>query len=151
MHLFHNQDPLRSLVWILLGILAAAPLRAQTTNLEMVAAYGGHIIGAAKACGINSERIRRTSERMLGIVNAKAVSAEERKSATRLFASAQGDGAEEMRLERSRCSGVHVDFSEIEVKLGRAPAIDNDAVTVRRGVPALGALPPEAVGGSLKR
>ena len=51
-----------------------------------------------------------------------------------------GTGAEEVRGERSKCQFVHVESSEMEVKLGRAPVSDSDHVAAKRGVPALGVL-----------
>lgn len=124
--------------------LAAPSAHAETeaSNVELVAMMGGRIIGAAKACSINAERVRRTSERLLGIVNAKASSNAEKQSARAYFEQAQSAGAEQVRSERSRCSEVHVDFSEIEVRLGRASAAE-DRVVAKRGVPPLGALKPE--------
>ncbi len=107
---------------------------------------GGRIIGAAKACNINAERIRKTSDRMLSVVNLKAGTDAERKSAIGYFQSAQAVGAEQIRSEKSRCNEIHVDFSEIEVKLGRAavaPSSEGDRVVAKRGVPPLGALKTE--------
>lgn len=127
--------------------MADAHADAEPSNLELVAMVGGRIVGAAKACNINADRIRKTSERMLAVVNAKAVSEAERKSAARYFESAQAAGAEQIRSEKSRCNEIHVDFSEIEVKLGRAPvglANDGERVVAKRGVPPLGAIKPEA-------
>ena len=116
----------------------------QTTNVELAGAMGGRIIGAAKACGINAERVRRTSERLMSVLYSKATSAEESKSAKDYFVAAQSAGTEQVRSERSKCSEIHVDFAEIEIRLGRTPGLDNDAVAVKRGVPALGALKPDS-------
>ena len=137
--------PLAGVFAVCAGMLGAAPANAEATSVEQAAMLGGRIIGAAKACGINAERVRRVSDRLLAVMNAKAGSAAERASAKDHFASAQTTGAEQMRFERSKCSEVHVGFSEIEVKLGRAPASDNDPVAVKRGIPALGAVNPGAV------
>ncbi len=104
---------------------------------------GGRIIGTAKACGINAERIRKTSERMMSVVSNNAASASEMETAKGYFVAAQSAGAEEVRAERSKCTGIHVDFSEIEVKLGRAPVADKDPLAAKEGVPALGALKPD--------
>jgi hypothetical protein len=117
-----------------------APAQADATGLETAAMLGGRIVGAAKACGINAERIRRTSERMLSVVNNKAATDTERSTATSYFAVGQATGAEQARAERSRCTGIHVDFSEIEVKLGRAPVMEKDPLVAKPGVPPLGAL-----------
>jgi len=117
----------------------------------MVADLGGRIIGSARACGINAERIRKTSERLISLMGSNAVSQAEKDAARKQFAAAQGAGAEEVRGERSKCQAVHVEFSEMEVKLGRAPAGDNDAVAAKRGVPALGALKPDAGAGTRKQ
>jgi hypothetical protein len=127
--------------------LGSAPAHAEASNLEMVAMVGGRIIGAAKACNINAERVRKASDRMLSVVKVKAGTEAERKSAIGYFESAQVAGAEQIRSERSRCNEIHVDFSEIEIKLGRAPvapAPDGDRVVAKRGVPPLGAIKPEA-------
>lgn len=125
----------------------AAPAHAETSNLEMVAMVGGRIIGAAKACNINADRVRKTSERMLAVVSAKAATEAERKSAAGYFEAAQAVGVEQIRSERSRCNEIHVDFSEIEMKLGRAPLTppgDVDRSVAKRGVPPLGALKTES-------
>ncbi len=127
------------LVALLLAGLAA-PASAQTTNVEQAAALSGKVMGAAKACGLNAERIRRTSDRLMTVLGSKSTSAAEMHSAKHYFATMQPVGAEEVRGERSRCAAVHVEFSEIEVKLGRAPLADRDPLAVKRGVPALGAL-----------
>lgn len=111
---------------------------------------GGRIVGAAKACGVNAERVRRVSERLLSVVGGKAASMEERESAKNLFATAQVAGADQVRFEKSKCSETHVSFSEIEVKLGR-PAGDNDAVAMKRGIPALGALRTDAATGIVRQ
>lgn len=134
--------PFRIAVFGLFGLLlTVSPLaHADATSLETAALLGGRIVGAAKACGINAERIRRTSERMLFVVTNKAASDIERSTATSYFAAGQSTGAEHSRVERSRCTAVHVDFSEIEVKLGRAPAVEKEALAARLGVPSIGAL-----------
>ncbi|MBS0337285.1 MAG: hypothetical protein JSS40_10830 [Proteobacteria bacterium] len=121
-----------------------APAHAEASNVELVAIMGGRIIGAAKACSINAERIRKTADRMLAVVNSRATSEAERKSALGYFETAQGAGAEQVRSERSRCNDIHVDFSEIEVKLGRVAGTDAERVAARRGIPPLGALKAEA-------
>lgn len=121
-----------------------APAHAEGSNVELVAMMGGRIIGAARACSINAERIRRTADRMLAVVSARAASEAERKSALGYFETAQGAGAEQVRSEKSRCNEIHVDFSEIEVKLGRVAGPESDRVAARRGVPPLGALRTEA-------
>ena len=126
----------------LLGAFAATPALAQSSNVETAALLGGRIVGAAKACGINGDRIRRTSERLLSVMASNASSPSEREAAKDHFVAAQAVGTEEARSERSKCQGVHVDFSEMEVKLGRAP-FDSDALAAKRGVPALGALKPD--------
>jgi hypothetical protein len=126
-----------------LGMSGAAPVQAEASSVEMAATLGGRIIGAAKACGINGERVRRVSERLLSVMKNRAGSVAERDSAQALFTSAQAAGAEQVRFEKSKCSETHVSFSEIEVKLGRPPGADNDAVAVKRGIPALGALGTE--------
>ena len=118
---------------------AQAPA-AEATGVELAAMLGGRIIGAAKACGINADRVRRTSERLASVVSAKAGSTAERDNAKAYFAAAQASGAELVRFEKSKCSEIHVSFSEIEVKLGRAPAADNDPLAAKRGVPAIGAI-----------
>ncbi len=125
---------------------ATVRAEAEASNLEIVAMVGGRIIGAAKACNINAERIRKTSDRMLSVVNLKAGTDAERKSAIGYFQSAQAVGAEQIRSEKSRCNEIHVDFSEIEVKLGRAavaPSSEGDRVVAKRGVPPIGALKTE--------
>lgn len=114
-----------------------------TTNVELAAMLGGRIVGAAKACGINGERIRKVSERMLTVMGAQAASETQSTSAKEYFSAAQAAGAEQMRSERLKCTGIHVDFSEIEVKLGRAPRVYTDPVVAKRGVPTLGALKPD--------
>ena len=148
MQMKHSLPALLALACGLAAGLGTATARAEVeaSNLEMVAMLGGRIIGAAKACNINAERIRKTADRMLSIVSQKAGSDAERKSALGYFQSAQAAGAEQVRAERSRCSETHVDFSEIEVKLGRAavaPAPEGDRVVAKRGVPPLGALKTE--------
>lgn len=109
----------------------------------MAATLGGRILGAAKACGINTERIRRTAERMVSVLEANAGSKWEKAGVRSLVINAQAAGADEVKSEHSKCQGIHVDFSEMEVKLGRAPASGADRVIAKRGVPALGALKPD--------
>lgn len=123
-----------------LGMTCAAPATAQESSVELAAMLGGRIIGAAKACGINAERVRRVSDRLLSLVGSRADTPAEREGAKKLFATAQASGAEQVRFEKSKCSETHVSFSEMEVKLGRAPASDSDPLAVKRGIPALGAL-----------
>ena len=147
MHMNLSRSALLALACGLSASLGTAPARAEASNLEMVAIVGGRIIGAAKACNINAERVRKTTDRMLSVVNIKAGTEAERKSAINYFESAQVAGAEQIRSEKSRCSEIHVDFSEIEVKLGRAPVApgpDGDRVVAKRGVPPLGAVKQEA-------
>jgi hypothetical protein len=130
------------LVCALSASLCIGAAQAQETNVETAAMLGGRIVGAAKACAINSERIRRASDRMLSVVVTKALTPAEKENALAYFTSAQAAGAEQVRSERSRCAGIHVDFSEMEVKLGRAAP---DAVAAKRGIPALGVLDSSAV------
>jgi hypothetical protein len=124
---------------LLAGLVA--PASAELSNVEQAAALSGRVMGAAKACGLNAERIRRTSDRLMTVLGSKA-SAEEMHSAKRHFAAMLPVGAEAVRGEHSRCTAVHVEFSEIEVKLGRSPLASPDPLAVKRGVPALGALKP---------
>lgn len=133
-----------------LGFGMCGPVHAEASSVEQAATVGGRIIGAAKACGINAERVRKVSERLLSVMGSRAGSVEERESATRLFAETQVAGSEQFRFERSKCSETHVSFSEMEVKLGRAPASDNDPLAAKRGIPALGALRPEAATGIIR-
>jgi hypothetical protein len=123
-----------------LGMMTSAPSTAQTSNVLAAAELGGHIIGAAKACGLNVERIRRASERLDAVVFAKGATEKERDAAKAQFRTAQSTGAQQVRFERSRCSSVHVDFAEMETKLGRAPSNDDGRLAAKRGVPALGAI-----------
>src|SRR4051812_24437981 len=81
-----------------------------TTNVELAAMLGGRIVGAAKACGINSERIRKVSERMIMVMDAQASNETENSSAKVYFTTAQAAGAEQMRSERSKCTSTHVEF-----------------------------------------
>jgi hypothetical protein len=125
-------------------VLAAAPaVVSAQSNVELAAELGGRVIGAARACGINPDRIRRASDRLISLIGASSGTATEREAAKGHFTGAQSAGAEEVRSEKSKCQGIHVSFSEIEVKLGRAPALDNDPVVSKRGVPAIGALRPD--------
>ena len=129
------------------GAEPAAP--ADATSAELAAMLGGRIIGAAKACGVNAERVRRTSERLMSVVGSKASSAAERENTRSYFALSQATGSEQVRSERSKCSEIHVSFSEMEVKLGRAPGTDNDLP--KRGIPALGALKPDPAAGIIRQ
>ena len=143
-----------ALLGLAFGVLAASAAgsaQAQTSSVEMAAMLGGRIIGAAKACGINAERIRRTSERLGSVIGSNAASPAERDAAKSQFTASQSAGSDEVRSERSLCHGVHVDFSEMEVKLGRAPAAEGDSVAAKRGVPALGALKPDAASATRKQ
>ena len=141
----HGQQSLRKgLVAMAIASLAAlftaTPVHAQASSVEQAAALGGRIIGAAKACGINAERVRKVSERLMSVVGSRADTPAERENAKQLFTAAQPSGAEQVRFEKSRCSETHVSFSEMEVKLGRAPGPENDPLALKRGIPALGAL-----------
>lgn len=137
----------RCFITLVIGLCATAvfsPAHAEASNLELAAMIGGRIVGAAKACGINGERIRRTSERMMSLVKARAATPAELQTARTYFSQTQPTGAEQIRAERSKCASIHVNFSELEVKLGRAPLLEGDRVAVKRGVPPLGALKPES-------
>jgi hypothetical protein len=138
-------------VTVALGFAMLAIAPAQASTVEQAATLGGRIIGAAKACGLNPERVRKVSERLLFVVSGKAASAEEREAAKTLFAAAQREGADQVRYERSKCSETHVSFSEIEVKLGRPPGADTDAVAIKRGIPALGALKTDTGTGNTRQ
>ena len=138
-------SPIRiSLPLLAWTLFSAVPAHAQATGVEVFAIFGGRILGAAEACSINADRIRRVSGRMVASVNARARSESERTSALDYFADARVASAEQFRSERSKCRQIHADFSQIEVKLGRAPGLDNDRVAAKHAIPPLGALPPEA-------
>ena len=126
---------------------AGLPALAQepvTTNVELLAMFGGRIVGAAKACAINPERVRKAGEKVLLLAKSKAGSEGEQESAMRTFASAQRVGSDDVRADKTRCSDVHVDFSEIEVKLAKYPGGDPQVVARRfRPVQPLGALRPD--------
>ena len=134
----------RLLAWTLSGALSAALAHAQATNAELLATYGGRIIGNAKACRINAERIRRTTEKVLLLVKSKALSAAEQDSVTDLFAAAQKSGADEVRAQKVRCQDVHVEFSEVEIKLVKHPGGESTAAHRSRPVQPLGALKPDS-------
>jgi len=146
----HCLHPLAGAIAVCLGIIGATPAMAEQTGVEQASIAGGRIIGAAKACGVNAERVRKVSDRLLSVIGARAESAAERESAKSYFLSAQTAGAEQIRSEKSKCSEIHVSFSEIEVKLGRAPSAESDPVAVKRGIPALGALKPETATGTIR-
>ena len=143
----HQLHPIAGVLAVCLGIIGAMPAMAEQTGVEQASIAGGRIIGAAKACGVNAERVRKVSDRLLSVIGARAESAAERESAKSYFFSAQTAGAEQIRSERSKCSEIHVSFSEIEVKLGRAPGSDNDPLAAKRGIPALGALKTDTASG----
>ncbi len=131
--------------------ISAAPATAWAqSNVELAAELGGRIVGAARACGINPDRVRKTSERLLTMIGSSSATPVERDAAKSHFAGAQAAGADEVRSERSKCQGIHVSFSEIEVKLGRAPASDIDP-TPKRGVPVIGALKPDGSAATRKQ
>src|SRR5688500_7562836 len=89
--------------------LAAVPTAVWAqSNVELAAELGGRIVGAAKACGINPDRIRRTSERLLSLIAGSTGTVAERESAKGHFTGSQAAGAEEIRSERSKCQSVHV-------------------------------------------
>jgi len=72
-------------------------------------------------------------------------------SAKKHFATAQVAGAEQLRFEKSKCSETHVSFSEMEVKLGRAPGPEKDPLALKRGIPALGELRVDGVTGVVRQ
>jgi hypothetical protein len=134
-----------------LGFMCAAPAAAQETSVELAAMLGGRIIGAAKACRVNAERVRRVSDRLMSVVGSKADTEVEKENAKKLFATAQAAGADQVRFEKSKCSETHVSFSEMEVKLGRAPAPESDPLAAKRGIPALGALRTDTATGVVRQ
>ena len=138
-----NRSGLLGLALSVCALVPAGPAVAESSSVETAATLGGRILGAAKACGINPERIRRTSERMVSVLETNASSKWEKAGVRSLMLNGQAAGAEEVRSERSRCHGIHVEFSEMEVKLGRAPVPDGDRVVAKRGIPAIGALKPD--------
>ena len=96
------------------------------------------------------DRIRRTSDRLLAVIAGSTATQSERDAAKDYFTNAQAAGAEEVRSERSKCQSVHVSFSEIEVKLGRAPIADPDPL-MKHGVPAIGVLKPDGTPATRKQ
>lgn len=131
--------------WALCAGLTAALVHAQESNVELLGMLGGQIMGGAKACGINPERIRKAGEKVLLLVQAKARSAAERRNATQLFNASKAEGVGDMRPDRETCAGVHVQLSEIEVKLAAFPDPDANAAASlsARPVPPLGELRPD--------
>ena len=131
----------RLLAWVISGTLLAGLAHAQTTNVELLGMLGGRVIGGAKACGITAERVRKASAKVLELVKSKAESEAERRAATGFFDSYQAAGGDEVRAAKNRCSWVHVEFSEIEVKLEKFPPGDSLASGIApRPVPPLGQL-----------
>lgn len=125
--------------------LLATLAHAQASNVELLGMLGGRVIGGAKACGINPERVRKAADKLLLLVRSKASSSAESAAATRLFAAARTEG-ETVRADKDQCSSVHVELSGIEVKLAKFPGGEPDASATARAappVPPLGALPPE--------
>ena len=132
------------LAWACSGAWSVALAQTPTTNVDLLAMFGGRIVGAAKACAINAERVRKAGEKVLLLVKSKAGSQAEQQSAAAAFASAQKVGHDDVRSEKTRCTDVHVEFSEIEVKLAKYPGGDAPVASRRsRGVQPLGALRPE--------
>ena len=129
--------------------IALAPVTALgQSNVELAAELGGRIVGAARSCGIRPDRIRRTSDRLLAVIGASTATLPERDAAKGYFTSAQAAGAEEVRSERSKCQSIHVSFSEIEVKLGRAPI---EPLATKHGVPATVELKPHVAPATRKQ
>lgn len=110
------------ILWCLAGFMACTPVHAQMTDLERAAQAGGRVMAAAQICRISAERIRSTSERMLSMLRERAGSVEAKASIARLFAPGQPVRAAVARPSRLQCAGVHVEFSELEVKLAKPPA-----------------------------
>ena len=149
MHLSRPRTAYSPTAWVLLGILAVLPahVHAQSIDAELVAQLGGRIVGAARACGINAERIRLASERLLHVMHDNSSSTKIRTSAEKKFATGQNTGYARVRADDFSCTSAHVGFSELEVKLGRLPSPPAAAIAARPGIPPLGALRPELSGG----
>ena len=141
-----TREQLRNLVWALTAALSVTLVQAQVvSNVDMLAMFGGRIIGGARACGINAERIRKASEKLLLLVRSKADSEAEQAAAAKIFSSTQQVGTDDVRAEKTRCAEIHVELSEIEVKLAKYPGGDSEAIAARRArrpVLPLGALRP---------
>jgi len=140
------------LAWASSGAWMPARAQEQTTsNVDLLAMFGGRITGAARACAINPERVRKAGEKVLLLAKSKAASEAELESVARVFASAQKVGYDDARADKTRCSEVHVDFSEIEVKLAKYPGGDPQVAARRsRPVQPLGALEP-GIGGTIEK
>lgn len=126
---------LRRLTLGLMVAGAGTPALAQTVATDGTIATLGRLTGAAKACGLNPERIRKATQRVQAAIDASRTSPPERAAAIAQFNAAQTEGENEARAERSQCTSVHVSFSRLELRLGPA-----ESVAAKRGVPAISEL-----------
>ncbi len=133
-----------------IGLVAAAPLHAQTTALERIVLHGGRVMAAARICRITAERIRSTSARLLRLINERAASTEEKTSLAKLFAEAQSDHGPARPASHAQCTGVHVAFSEMEVGLSKPAVPATVAAAPRRHAPVPGALHPGIAAAELR-
>ena len=100
-------------------LIFSVPAFAQLTNAETIAGLSGRIIGAAKACGVDGNRLAKTAEKVFAVVKVRARSDKEEGAAVMLFVDAINAGGSEVTSGRSSCREARSAFSEMERKVDR--------------------------------
>jgi len=91
----------------------AASIVAQS-NINTIAGLSGKIVGAARACGIDGNRLATTTERVFRVINQRARSKSEAGDATLLFAKMINVGVDEIASRRTSCEQARKAFADIE-------------------------------------
>jgi len=99
------------------GLFSAGPATpASYTNVESIAGHGGRIIGAARACGVDGDRLERTTKKLFAAINARARSKKEAGEATMLFVRTMQWGADEIRRDSSLCAQTRRALADVEAQ-----------------------------------
>jgi hypothetical protein len=91
----------------------------ELSNVDTLAVHSGRILGAAKACGIDGQRLKGTAELAFLTINARAASKREQEQATSIFAVAMDEGTKQVRSGQAKCAEVRSAYETIDRDLRR--------------------------------
>lgn len=94
--------------------VATTGVMAQLSNAESIAALGGRILGAAKACGVSGSDTAAVGEKILKTASARAGSEKERGAVLLLFTDTYNVGAAQVSSGAVKCSDARSAFRDLQ-------------------------------------
>ena len=94
---------------------------AKPSQAELVGTIAGRVLGAAKMCGIKSERLQSTAKHAFAAIDQIAHSESDRASADRRMRDGITLGVDDIREGRSTCGAIRSALKKLEQRLTQPP------------------------------